>query len=58
MNKIEKGLQVLMILVVVLMVVIFFASIMIGHATDYNFLFGLEHAPEIGKTLVTNSNFI
>jgi len=56
MNKIEKGLQLLMWTVVVLMILIFFASIIVGHATDYSFLFGFQNVPELNKTIIMNSN--
>lgn|GEM_PF-6996209 len=58
MEKIEKGVQVLMWIVVILTVLIFFATIMLGHATDYGFLFGFENVSELNKTIEMNSNAI
>lgn len=55
MEKIEKGLQLLMWTVVVLMVLIFFVTIMFGHATAYDFLFGMENIPELEKSIANNS---
>ena len=40
MNKIEKGLQVIMWIAVISLILIGILSIMVGHATDYRFLFG------------------
>lgn len=54
MNKIEKSLQILVVAVIVLMVLIFFVSIMVGHSTDYRFLFSSQDLPKL--TLATLSN--
>lgn len=56
MDKIEKGLQLLMWTVVVLMVIISFVVIIVGHATDYDFLFGFQDVPDLSKAIVSNSN--
>lgn len=42
MNKLEKGLQVIMWVAVVSLIIIAVLVIMLGHATDYRFLFGTQ----------------
>ncbi|MEI3607694.1 hypothetical protein SPD48_18580 [Pseudogracilibacillus sp. SE30717A] len=56
MEKIEKGLQLLMWAVVILMVLIFFAAIIVGHSTDYGFLFSLQQIPELTTASIIKSN--
>ena len=58
MERLEKGIQIIMWSVVVLMIVIFFASIIIGHATNYDFLFGLQGIDDLSKETVSNSNVL
>ncbi|HLR42019.1 MAG TPA: hypothetical protein VK067_02125 [Pseudogracilibacillus sp.] len=52
MKKIEDIAMTLMWIVVALTIVIFFAVIMIGHATSYDFFFGLQDSPEVTTSLV------
>jgi len=58
MEKIEKGLQILMIAVIILMIAIFFFSITVGHATDYRFLFSFQDIPKLNIATLINSNLV
>ena len=40
MDKLEKGLQIIMWVAVVSLIVIAVLAIIVGHSTDYRFLFG------------------
>ncbi len=42
MDKLEKSLQIIMWIAVVLLIIIGFSVIMVGHATDYRFLFSTQ----------------
>lgn len=52
MRKIEDIAMTLMWIIVALTIIIFFAVIMIGHSTSYDFIFGLQDSPEVTTTLV------
>lgn len=55
MDNIEKGLGILMWVTVALLVIISFAVIMIGHATNFDFFYGFQdvNVLELGETLVS-----
>ena len=56
MEKLEKGLQLLMVAVVILMIVIFFVSITVGHATDYRFLFSSLQDTKLNIAMLSNGS--
>lgn len=58
MNKLEKGLQVLMWLSVALLIVIFVVSIMVGHATDYRFIFSSQDITNIVTATFNNGKLM
>lgn len=58
MNKLEKGLQILMILAVVLLIVIFIVTIMVGHATDYRFIFSTQDFSNIISATLSNGKLM
>jgi len=54
-KNVEKTVSVLMWIVVALTILIFFASIMFGHAKGYDFIFGFvgfEDVSQITKTVL------
>lgn len=58
MEKIEKGLQILMVLSVILLIIIGFAVIMIGHATDYRFIFSTQDFSNLVLSVFGNGKFL
>lgn len=54
MNKIEKGLHFLMYASIVIMVLVFIISIAVGHATNYNFLYGVQDFTNFTVDMVSN----
>lgn len=58
MGKIEKGLGILMWATVGLLIIIAFATIIIGHATNFAFFFGFQDVPELSKTIISNNSAI
>lgn len=58
MNKIEKGLQFLMWASVVVLILIAVLVIMVGHATNYNFLYGVVDFTNISVDMLSNGKLI
>lgn len=58
MNKIEKGLQFLMWASVVILILIAVLIIIIGHATNYNFLYGVVDFTNISVDMLSNGKLI
>ncbi len=56
MEKIEKGLQIIMWSTVALLVIIAFAVIIVGYSTNYEFLFSFQEMPDLSKAIVSNNN--
>jgi len=50
----EKGMQLLMVLVIILTILTFVVSIVIGHATDYSFIFGSVDTTNLTLSLLSN----
>lgn len=56
---IEKGIMLLLWLIVALTIVGFVVIIIIGYSTNFDFMFSFQDVTELGKSLVaTNSNLI
>lgn len=58
MNKIEKGLQFLMWASVVVLILIAVLIIIVGHATNYNFLYGVVDFTNISVDMLSNGKLI
>ncbi len=57
--NIEKGIMLLLWLIVALTIVGFVVIIIIGYSTNFDFMFSFQDVTELGKSLVaTNSNLI
>ena len=58
MNKLEKSLQVIMWIAVVALILIGVLSIVIGHATDYRFLFGTQDLSNLVLSVFNNGKLL
>ena len=51
---IEKGMMLLLWIVVAVTIIGFVAIIIIGYSTNYNFIFSLQDVTEVGKSIVAS----